>query len=133
MKNLLVPIIIVFLVGFCIGFFLPRSNSLGGITASGSNVFSGGVTSTSTSVGIGATSILTRNTSRQYVMICNDGSGVVNLHFTNTSTGVSTATGIPIASSTTYDTCYEIGPDNMYIGQIYGIADATSTIKLLYK
>lgn len=131
MNKFLITLLVIILAGF--GIYTVTGDSKLGYSSIDHNVFSGGVTSASTSVGVGATSILSRDTGRLYAMICNDGAGIVSLHFTATDTSVSTATGIPIASSTAYNSCYEIDTDNLYVGQIYGIADTTTTIKVLYK
>ena len=109
-----------------------QPKNFGGL-ASGWNVFSGGVTNSSTSVGIAATVILARDTDRQYASFCNYDAGLVALHFTLAGADMDIAEGILISSSTNYRACYEIDSDNLYIGEVYGIADATTIISILYK
>jgi len=138
MKDILITILIVLVIaatGFTLGSFLAKNQSMPvGSTGMGTfNIFTGGVTNATSSVGIGATSILSLNSVSQYAKICNSGAGIVYLYLTATDTSVVAGGGMPIASSTAYENCFEIDSTNLYRGPIYGIADTTTTINLIYK
>jgi len=80
-----------------------------------------GVTNASTTVAsTTATSILSANYGRMYTTICNDDSAnAVYLHLTATDTAVMVQTGYKLTAGS----CYTIGPDNLWMGVVYGIAN----------
>ena len=120
MKNIEVILIGVILIGFFVGINI---NSSGITFGSGENIFTGGVTNASTTVATSSTSVLARNVSRQYAIICNnDGTNFVNLSF-HASAAVATE-GIQLAAGE----CYEINSTNLYKGAIYGIADTAAVV-----
>jgi len=90
------------------------------------NVFSGGVTNSSTTVATStATSILARNTDRQYAAICNDdATNPVYIHFASATTSVAVSEGYKLLAKE----CYEINIDNLYLGQIYGLASGGTVV-----
>ena len=127
--------IILVIIGIVIALFVINSLSddikLGVI--GGRDTYSGGVTNASSTVTTTASSILSRNVDRIYAKICNAGSGIVYIHEIATTTGVTTNTGFPIASSTVYEHCYTIDNNHHYIGQVYGIANVTTSITYIEK
>ena len=132
MKDTLIIIIVAALLigaGFFLGVRVPSEQPMGGLV-SGHNIFDN-ATNSSSSVGVGAGSILSRNPNRQYASLCNYAGGIVWLYFTATDTGVVVSQGKAISSSTIHGPCYEIDSTNLYTGQIYGIADATSIIQTI--
>lgn len=90
------------------------------------NIMTAGVTNSSTTVATStATSILTRSTSRIWAIICNDdATNSVYVHFADASSSVAVQTGRKL----TPGTCYEIGPDNLWIGRIWGIASGGQVV-----
>jgi len=76
------------------------------------------------------TEVLSKNTGRIYALICDDDStNDAYLHLTNSTTSVAVSEGIKLSPGD----CYEIGPDNLWIGKVYGIASATTTLTTVEK
>jgi len=125
-------IIIAFVVGSFIASNLDRGDTLGGLDVKDSAYYSGSTNGTS-SVGVAATKIFSKGDITSYLALCNTGTGVVTIQETATGTGVTTTAGFKIASSTNYSGCYIIDPLHPYLGDIYGIADATTTLEYIKK
>ncbi len=76
------------------------------------------------------TEVLSTNTGRIYASICNDdSSNVAYLHLADSTSSVAVSEGIRLGAGD----CYEIGPDNLYLGKVYGIASATTTLTIVEK
>lgn len=143
-KIAIAGIIVAFLaVCFSVYAIYARMDTKQGFSGGYENSFSGGVTNTSTTVGMVATTtnpILSANTSRQYALICNNSAYPVYLHLvglTATTTGVSVNTGIPLSpvglTTSSLNVCYEIEPQNLYLGAIVGIGASTGTVTVVEK
>lgn len=124
--TVVVAIIVVVAVFFIVGRGV-QDDQLGALRVL-PNAYTGASTMSSTSVGVTATSILTASADRMWAKICNYGSGVVYIRETATDTSATIEHGIPISSSTAYETCYVIDANHPYLGQVYGVADATTTV-----
>ena len=133
LKKILIGVAIGVVGMYILGLFLVGDNTTRMGSAGSPNLYSGESTNSSTTVGVGATSVLSRNVNRQWAKICNDGEGIVWLYETATDTGVILNLGLPIASSTAYEHCYTIDPLHAYQGQVYGIADVTTTVTFIEK
>lgn len=120
--NILILIFAIVLVGILI------FGQKGGVQfGSGDfNRIESGVTNASTTVATTtATSILSANTGRVYAEICNnDSTNGVWLHLASATTSVAINEGYHLQAGE----CYTIGPDNLYIGWIYGIASGGEVI-----
>lgn len=141
--RIIISISVIVIAIFTVFSTLSSPQSQLGFSSAKYNVFSGGVTNTSTTVsvasevfasstdGFSATQILARNASRQYARIQNLSSvDTVTLWFTDTATDViSIDVGIVLeggASSTS--SFYEIGPDNLWKGAVYGVSGNASSV-----
>ena len=94
-----------------------------GVTHSTANI--------SASVGTATTNaVLSANPGRVYAMICNPSTDEITLQLTSSTSGLVAKKGIVLDAKE----CYEIKPDNLYIGAIVGIAStSTSTITTIEK
>lgn len=113
------------------------------------NYWSGNSSFATTTVATSSlTSILSRDVNRQFAEICNvhASSGVAIIYLTATTTGYGNGTkrewlyGIPLVAMNNTATnlpqaCYTIGPDNLYVGQIYAVffSSTTGQINVTYK
>jgi len=76
------------------------------------------------------TKVLSVNTGRIYALICNDdSSNTAYLHLANSTSSVAVSKGVRLGAGD----CYEIGPDNLWLGKVYGIASATTTLTTVEK
>ena len=135
---LLVLILIIGIVGL-VGIFQEKTQSFGmsgyndlgysGVTNSSSSVsIAVAVTSTST-----ANEVLAANSARKYARIQNTGSSVITLQLDAATSTLKLSEGIVLATSGA-ESVYVIGPDNLYIGRIMGLAlTATGTISKIEK
>lgn len=72
-----------------------------------------------------ATLVLSANSGRVYAEICNnDSSNSVWLHLTSATGSVAINEGFHLQAGE----CYTINPDNLYIGQIYGLASGGEVV-----
>ena len=132
-KSLAIIAVTVSLVAFIFGLF-SKNVPLGSVGSS--NVFSGGVTNSSTTLQSGVAATTSDiNASRQYVAICNNngnassGPVTIYLNFVATDTSLSVSQGIPVETGE----CYEINNTNLYTGQIWAIATDTAYISTIEK
>ena len=130
MSNKVFTVIVAIIVVVAVFFIVGRGVQDGQLGALRTlpNAYTGASTMSSTSVGVTATSILTASADRMWAKICNYGSGIVYIRETATDTAATVEHGIPISSSTAYETCYVIDVNHPYLGQVYGVADATTTV-----
>lgn len=76
------------------------------------------------------TQVLDKNVGREYALICDDDtSNVAYLHLTNSTSSVAVSEGVRLSPGD----CYEIGVDNLWVGKVYGIASATTTLTIVEK
>ena len=134
-KNLQIAfgIIIVglFAVSVIQGMKISQTDTLGSLFVS-ENSYSSAPTYSTSSVVITAGSLLARATSsRTFAKICNQSANTVYLYKQATSTGVVTNMGYPIyATSSNGLSCATYDANDPYLGQIWGIAAATSTVSI---
>lgn len=90
------------------------------------NEITGGVTNSSSTVATtSATSVLSRNASRAWAELCNDdASNPAYLHFASATTSVAVKEGYKLGAGS----CYQITKNNLYTGQIYGIASGGEVV-----
>ncbi len=135
-KTLAIIAITISLMSVLLGYYFKSSSaSLGSVTSR--NLFSGGVTNSSTTLGTAdayATTVASMNVSRQFMVICNDNKSaasssdvVAYLHFADTS--VATGEGISLESGE----CYEINQNNLYVGPIWAAATDTAYLTWMEK
>ena len=111
--------------------------SFGNINVNENAYSSAPVYSTSTLTNSVATLLLARATSsRTYAKICNpQGSDIVWIYKQSTSTNVVVNRGTPIYSSSTtgypqLNSCITFDDNDPYMGGVYGIVSATSTVTI---
>ena len=94
-------------------------------------VIQSGVTNSSVALNPSVvTSVLSPNTARVYSLICNDDTtNIAYLHVASATTSVAVSEGVRLGVGD----CYEIGVNNLYIGQVYGISAATTTLTIIEK
>jgi len=131
MKNAIIILLVAVVGGMGLALY-NNSQDFGSLRVL-ENSYSSGSTNASSSVGVTATSTITADPNRQYLAICNDGAGIVSIHESATATGVTIQTGYPIASSTAYEHCYTADSTHPYLGQIYWIANTTTTVRYISK
>lgn len=121
------------LVGMFIGVLASKDQSTSLILGGGTNKFSAGnvaYNTTSSPVWSNEDFILDKNPQRQAAWVCTTSTSMTMIHYVASSTvNVSLVTGIPIAATTTsgFDSCHFIGPDNLYIGEIKAISRGVTT------
>ncbi|MHA1420267.1 MAG: hypothetical protein ACTSPO_15235 [Candidatus Heimdallarchaeaceae archaeon] len=124
--NLLSGILLICIVlfGYLVIKSLPANPYLFG--SGDFNRIQSGVTNSSTTVATSsATSILSANSGRVYAELCNnDSTNAVWLHLVGATTSVAVNEGYHLQAGE----CYTIGPDNLYIGQIYGLASGGEVV-----
>ena len=137
LTQLVFGIIVVSLLTFIA--FKDIKENLGNLNVNENAYSSASTYSTSTLTNSSATLLLSKATSsRTYAKICNPkGADIAFIYKQATSTGVSinAGTGSPIfaSSSTSYpqlDACFNINSDDPYLGQVWGIVNATSTLTI---
>ena len=134
--NKFLIFVLVLIVAVLVIEFVPNIKTQFGGLSSGDNVFSGGITMSTTSISnYPATNlILARNTARQYALICNETVSTLRVQL-STAVNPNQEVGIPLYASSTGRgmNCYEIDSSNLYLGAIYGIASATSVVSITEK
>jgi hypothetical protein len=135
---LLVLILIVGIVGL-VGIFQDETLPLG--MAGYNDLGYSGVTNSSTSISIAvaalststANEVLAANSARQYARIQNTGVSLITLQLNSATSTLKLNEGIVLATSGEAS-IYTIGPDNLYIGRVMGLAAiATGTISKVEK
>ena len=131
--SFLIDVVIVVGIVFLSVQFMPKVGNFGGVS-SGDNIFSGGITMSTTSIpNYPATNlILARNVNRQYAKICNETVSTLRLQLSS-SVNPNQEIGIPLYASSSPFNCYEIDSNNLYIGALYGLASVTSTVSITEK
>ena len=111
-----------------------KTQKLGNLNVN-ENAYSQAATYSTSSISTNtATSLLVRATSsRTFVNVCNLSNNTVYLYKQATSTGVALGMGYPLfATSTGNQGCKSYDEIDPYLGQIWGIADATATVSVEY-
>lgn len=138
-KKLIIAIAIVaLLVGGVIGLLGKKQEKTLGVGSNGINVIDGNPTSagsTTTPAGNSGlpVQVLARNNSRQYAVICNDDS-TNNVYLTMRDFTSPTAAGTNVSGTIRINSgggCYEILPENLFLGQVWATSTARS-VKILF-
>lgn len=100
--------------------------------------FSGGSASTvnvsNSNLATATTQVLAANSGRQYARITNRGNTSVTCLLSNTTTTLAVGSGIILYSSSSVNSYYDIGPDNLYKGVVRCISEtATNTVSVFEK
>ena len=112
--------------------FAPTNQPFGSLNVN-ENAYSGAVTYSTSSIGTDtATSLLAKATSsRTFAKVCNQGASIVFIYKQSTSTGIVTGMGTPLFATSSYlGSCVTYDEIDPYLGQIWGIALATSTVSV---
>lgn len=120
----------ILLAGF-IGFSLKENNKLAG--SADLAVFQNSATNSSSTASSSVALLVSQNSGRQLLRICNDGANVVYVSEKTTSTGVTANIGQRLNAVSNANSCYETGFNEGYVytGQIWGItASGTSTLTI---
>lgn len=129
---ILIAILVVMAVGL-VGILQKRAGGSLSLGSAGFNILPDGVTHTSVSistVATGTTLALDANAAARYRRLQNVGSYVITCQLDDATSTLVLGTGILL--TTTTDNVYEIGPDNLYQGQIRCLSQtSTGTISVM--
>lgn len=129
-------IIVLFAVGGL--YFKQTKTNLGNLNVNENAYRSGVAYSTSSILGNVATSLILKATSsRTYAEVCVVTGNRIWIYKQATSTGIATGMGYPLYSTTTatgfeYEPCFKVDASDPYLGEIWAIAETTSTVTVDY-
>ncbi len=133
----LLTIILIVAILVCGGIFIKnlKAPDFGALT-SGYNTFSGGVVNTTTEISSTVSTstknlLLAADPDRQWVKIQNiESANAITLQLRNVTSSLADGVGLTLY----YKDTFEINVDNLYVGDIYAVASAsTNTVSIMYK